>query len=291
MSLIEQRDSPAFGGNRDGQDFTDPAITTHYRHGLPPLDDLVPRQIPEGWMFTRADEAAREACRRMGDDRLRAQVAAFLGPQALPLRGDRPAFVLVRAVESADTEMARLVRLCDAVGAQPIVVTMHRDRFINFNPDKFRRARPTFWSSRPVVTLRVGDLKDADGTPMDRLRTRRGGSLVDFHGRLFQSVHPDVPRWDRSEWLRPGGHSDYVHFFALAMVGAVLVEARDNDPREAPFWRERVEPAFTRANELFGARPLMTCHYSPGEIDDDYWWGHPLSTLPVAKSILGDPRA
>ena len=267
-----------------------PPVAAPHRNGLPDLDDLMPRNTFEAWMFSRADVAAQEARSRMADAQLRAQVASFLGPHALPLTWAEPTFILVRAVESADTEMVRFTQLCRAVGARPVVLTMHGDRFINFNPDKFRRAKPTFWSSKPETSLRVGDLRGADGTAMDQLRTRHGGSLVDFHGQLFEQFHGDVPRWDRTEWLRPEGHSDYLRFFAFAMVGAVLVEARDSDPLEVPFWRDRVEPGFLRAEQMFGVRPLMTCHYAAHELDDDYWWGHPMETLPAAKAILGDPR-
>ena len=290
MKLTHAEEAPAATATAPRFRHGAPAVTTLRRHGLPDLDDLLPRNTFEAWMFSRADEAAQEARDRMANERLCAQVAAYLGPQVLPLTWAEPTFILVRAVESADTEMVRFTQLCRAVGARPVVLTMHGDRFINFNPDKFRRAKPTFWSSRPETSLRVGDLRGADGTAMDQLRTRHGGSLVDFHGRLFEQFHGDVPRWDRTEWLRPEGHSDYLRFFAFAMVGAVLVEARDSDPLEVPFWRDRVEPGFLRAEQMFGVRPLMTCHYAAHELDDDYWWGHPMETLPAAKAILGDPR-
>lgn len=258
--------------------------------GLPPLDGLCGGHGVASDLFTAADAAAAEAMRRQQDPALASRVAAFLGDAALPLPADRPTFILVRSIASLDNELLRFLRLCDAVDAQPAIVTMHGDRFIHFNPDKLRRARLTFWSSAPENHLRVGDLRGADGSRMDELRTRRGGSLIEYHARLMGAAGIEIPQFDRSDWLRPNGRSDYLRFCALAMVGAVLVEAMDSDPVEHEFWHREIVPGFARATTLFGARPLLTSHYAAHEIEDDFWWGYPAEFLDDARRLLGDVR-
>ena len=70
------------------------------------------------------------------------------------------------------------------------------------------------------------------------------------------------------------------------MVGAVLVEAIDDDPLEQAFFHQRVLPAWHRACRLFATRPLMTCHYTSDEIPDDYWWGYPGQHFTLAADLL-----
>ena len=259
--------------------------------GLPPRESLCLDHGVASRLFTPADAAAAEAMRRKADPELSRRVDAFLGDAAIPLPGDRPLFILIRAIASADHELLRFMQLCDAVGARPMIVTMHRDRFIHFNPDKYRRARLTFWSSDSERRLlRVGDLREADGARIDQLRTRRGGSLIDYHSRLLDAAGLNVSCSDRSEWLRPNGRSDYLRFCALAMVGAVIVEARDTDPAELEFWDREIVPGFDRAAEFFGIRPLLTSHFTAEEIEDDFWWGYPAELFDDARRLLGEVR-
>ena len=266
-------------------------MVTTRTDGLPPLEQLCLDHGIASELFTDARTAASQAMIRRNDADLYNRVQAFLGDAALPLPDDRPLFLLIRPIASADNELFRFLHLCEVVGAEPALITMHQDRFIHFNPDKLRRARLTFWDSEPSHHLRVGDLREADGSRMDQLRTRRGGSLIEYHARLLDAAGLDVACFDRSDWLRPNGRSDYLHFCALAMVGAVLVEAQDDDPDELEFWRREIRPGFQRAATLFGVPPLMTSHYAADEIDDDFWWGYPMDLVDDARRLLGDVRA
>ena len=257
--------------------------------GLPALASMVGGHGTPDRMFTSADVEAREAMRRCCDESLKARVAEFTrGLAPLPMR-NRPTFLLIRAIPSWDHETLRFLALCEAVGAEPLLVTMRGDRFTSVNPDKYRRARMTFWWGQRTRVLRAADMRCADGRPMTSLRTRRGHALSEFH-EAFLAAHTEVPVMDMTDWLRPGGRSDYCHFFALCMVGAVLVEAVDPDPLEQAFMHERMLPGWERACSLFGARPLMTCHLTPAENHDGFWWGYPGDAFVTAADLLYQGR-
>lgn len=236
-------------------------------------------------MFRRADEMAREAVARRQNRELVEDVRRFTAGVEIPATDDRPVFVLIRAIASWDNEVLRFLELCRAVDAEPVVATMLGDRFTSLNMDKFRRTRMTFWWGERTRVLRAGDLRAADGRSMAELRTRRGLPLSQYHHALLALHHP-IRTLDLSGWLRPDGRSDYLHFFALCMVGAVLVEAVDDDPLELRFARERMLPGWHRAHSRFGLPPLATCHFTPAEISDDYWWGYPGESFPAAAGLL-----
>lgn len=246
---------------------------------------------PADPMFTAADVAAELAVQRRSDEALVRQVTAFtagVGPQP---SGQRPVFMLIRAIHSLDFELLRFLDLCAAVDAEPVLVTMLRDRFTSINHDKYRRARMTFWWQERTRVLRAASLSGADGRAIGDLTTRKGECLSDYHHRLVRSAAPNIRMVDLTQWLRPGQRTDYLHFFALAIVGAVLVEAVDDDPAEQEFLHERMLPGWSRACEEFGTRPLMTSHYAPDEISDDLWWGYPGHLFSRAATLLYAPEA
>jgi hypothetical protein len=252
---------------------------------LPGFGDMVRGHGEADLMFRRADVMAREAVERRQNHGLVDAVHRFTSGVGPTSTNDRPVFMLIRAIASWDNEVLRFLQLCQAVDAEPVIVTMLGDRFTSLNMDKYRRARMTFWWQNRTRVLRAGDMRAADGRSMSELRTRRGLPLAQYHHALLNSQQ-HVRTVDLSDWLRPGGRSDYVHFFALCMVGAVLVEAIDEDPLERQFVRERMLPAWHRASSLFGVAPLVTCHYTPAENRDDYWWGYPGEAFATAADLL-----
>lgn len=235
-------------------------------------------------MLTHADEAARMAMQRLNDPLLCALIRDFTDGRA-PVAASRPVFMLIRAMPSWDHETVRFLHLCQAVNAQPLIITMLADRFTSLNPDKYRRARMTFWFPDRTRVLRAGDMRAADGQPIADLKTRRGRSLAAFHTALLRS-HASIATRELTDWLRPGGRSDYLHFFALCIAGAVLVEAVAADPLEQAFLRERMVPGWDRAVAQFGVAPLVTSHFTPAEIDDDFWWGYPGEAFQTAATLL-----
>jgi hypothetical protein len=251
---------------------------------LPDLANLAQGHGRADEMFTTADTAARLAVERLSNAELCQRVDRFTG-NVLPVRGPEPVFLLIRAIPSWDHEMVRFIDLCHTVGARPLVVSMLGDRFTSLNPDKYRRARMTFWFGDRTRVLRAADMRAVDGRAMTDLVTRRGTPLAAFHAD-FLGAHHSVPTVDLTSWLRPQGKSDYLHFFALCMVGAVLVEAVDVHPLEQEFMHERMLPGWERARTEFGHTPLMTSHFSPAEITDDFWWGYPGTAFLQAAHLL-----
>jgi hypothetical protein len=184
--------------------------------------------------------------------------------------------VLWRHLATPNYELGRFVSICAGCGLMPVVLTFHRDKFLNRNPAKCALARLRFSDSATdshLATIAIADWVNADGQQISSVQTLSGGSLVTFHRDLLSiSRFSTVTTGDISDWLHAHGATAkcyYHHFFDLFIRSAILFDSFLHSSGEESFTSEVVMPAFEGASSRNGLRPLVC------RLDPENWEGHP----------------
>ncbi len=195
-----------------------------------------------------------------------------------------PCAFLSRQLATPNFELHRFVELANAHSLTPIVGEQPADKFTSGNPFKCALARLRFSngfgriSSPRTATIKVADIKRADGRPLNEVQTYRGQSLVAFHHDLLSaSALSTISTFDMSPWFRANGglsaRSLYATIFSTIADYAIIFETFL--PCEHKFTSNVVIPAFEAAHRSRGLRPLI-CRLDPPESEgDSYWYQYP----------------
>jgi hypothetical protein len=188
------------------------------------------------------------------------------GPPCDPER--RPTAVLARHLATPNYELLWFTRLAQRHGFRPLVVEHLSDTFTVNNPAKRTLAvMPVVTgrsaNGRPILRRQTIVKPDAvEGWPIERIVTRTGERLVDYHHRklheTFGALAPVVA--DLRDLLPAGPRHPsayYVEFFKLLQGDMVLFEDFVVDSRSADFFRRTVLPAWRHVVETTNRRPQI----------------------------------
>jgi hypothetical protein len=243
--------------------------------------------------YTPHEEARVEILRRREDLDLRRRVEEFLGGPP-PGRPDEPGAFLCRTVQTPNREFFRFMELARSLGLPPHAQEYLDDRFCSMNADKLGAVRMTFHrgvNKRNEAMFRRRVIVEGsawDGAPYRNLRTKWGENLVHFHHGLLQTFFAGLTLINESAWYRARGLNPgefYPAHYARFLCHGVLLETYVETPREAPFIRDVVLPAFSRVISLFGVKPLIVPLLPPESAADPSWtwYGREVEEIVIGK--------
>lgn len=277
-SALEEMLSGLFAGTKKEE-----ALIPSYGEPVCFLYGLMANTDSAAWVYTPFEEAKTEIWKRWNDERLRREVAGFVGDIPEPLRNE-PRAILDRNVMSPDIEFLQFFESAQKIGLQPLGLEYVNDKFCSVNKDKFGLASMTFYCGKNrkneniIARRNIIDFHEFDGKRFNEIKTLWGESFVDCHHRLLYGIAPKIDIFDLSMWYeKHGGHARayYEYFLSLFVRNGVLFENFLMDEKEHDFTIEVVLSAFESAQKRFGVKPLIVPIAPPEEATDTYWWCYP----------------
>jgi hypothetical protein len=239
-------------------------------------------------LYTPFYQAFEELERRQSDADLRRSVDAYFRDSPPPPELARmPRAVMSPSLVTPNLEMEYLMDVWRHVPVPPLFLEFSKDKFVHLNAVKRSLGEMTFYrqdgSGRKQVSdsIRVVDFQEAQGRPMDEIKTLSGESFPEFHHRIFRAYFKDIDAeiGDFSDWFRAGQSFDpafpYLRYLGLFLIHGVLFANFTLEKRERAFTETFVLPAFAKLKEAFGVAPLIVPIESIGTDDQALWCYYP----------------
>lgn len=252
-----------------------------------------------------------EVKKRRGDACLRKRVEEYVGeiPEVFQ---ELPRAVLARHVATPNMESIRFAEMVQHIGLQPLWWQYSTDRFVT----KAKRCKVSLGKiqilngettlekniseieammrenrNMAVKTIRIIDLRVAEGKPINQILTKDGENLVLRHTRAFRKIFPDAEVWEATEWMKRFGEKAkdyYSYFLALFICHGVLLENFLMDEEEKDFTVNTVLPTIEKLQRLFGVKPLISPLLPLESEESDIWHSYPSHLLEdLAPNING----
>lgn len=208
--------------------------------------------------------------------------------------GEEPCAVICRSLATPNREFAKYLQLARSLNLKPVVLEYH-DKFVARNPEKYYLCKLTFYEKRrdaslmPSKSYKIIDFNTQEGQKIDNVQTIWGESIIDFHHHLIVKKYPQLENsiHDITDWFNQRRYITkyyYFHFLSLFIQNSILF---DNflvqDPQECAFFTEKVLPSFHRAEEVYGAKPLIYPVLPQKRAHQKYWYSYPIS---IRKSAI-----
>lgn len=175
-----------------------------------------------------------------------------------------------RHVATARYEDCAFILLAERAGLTPVWSTYVRDKFVDRSPVKYSYVRPRLIvgfgrrSGSPIVKkLDHVHPKAVEGVPIDRIVSKDGEGLVNWHRRLLEMVYPGALVTDLSDIYQAceGARGYYPLLLSLGIAHGVFFEdfhGGETGEELRRFTQNVFEPAFDEVANLFGVRPIIT---------------------------------
>ncbi len=185
-----------------------------------------------------------------------------------PFPGIKNMAVFARHVVTARYEDLVFYLLARRAGLTPVWLSYTADKMVDVSPFKrgllnhlvcSGRGRSGGFKTKPV---RLGNVQDWKGRPLNEVRLDGGELLVDYHHRRQQEILPGAITGDVSPWLTAIGKAKdyYVAKLAVYIAHGVLFEdyhGGESGAELGGFTTTVFEPAFAEVETLFGVKPLI----------------------------------
>jgi hypothetical protein len=245
-------------------------------------------------LYTPLACAVRELRKRREDAGLARKVAEFLDGRKPPHFRDAPRALHWPTVASPNTWMHEVHAAADAAGLAPLVFEYRRDKFHPGNETKRHLAQLRFFLGRDrhgsprTRCLNVVGVNGAAGKPFDRIHDLNGQGFIDFHHRLLRSIFPNTDLHDMSDWIESWLTMDafYDAYMSLCIRDCVLLESFRTEGSDRELTENVFQPAFHRAVERFGVKPLIVALEPVSGPLDWYWYSYPAEVMPLVEQAL-----
>jgi hypothetical protein len=245
-------------------------------------------------LYTPLACAVRELRKRREDAGLERKVAEFLDGRKPPHFRDEPRALHWPTLASPNIWMHEVHAAADQMGIMPLVFEYQRDKFHPGNETKLHLARMRFFLGRDrhgsprTRCLNAVDVNDVAGKAFERMHVRSGQRFIDFHHQLLRGFFPHTEVRDMSDWIEsfPTIIDFYDAYLSLCIRDCVLMESFRAEGSERGFTEHVVVPAFHRALERFGVKPLIVALEPVSGPLDLYWYSYPAEVLPVVEAAL-----
>lgn len=249
-------------------------------------------------IYTPLDCAVRELRKRREDAGLERKVAEFLDGRKPPHFLDAPRALHWPTVASPNIWMHEVHVAADQMGIAPLVFEYQRDKFHPGNETKRHLAQLRFFLGRDrhgsprTRRLNGVDVNDAAGKPFERIHAHNGQRFIDFHHGLLRGYFPQTEVHDMSDWIEswPTMDAFYDAYLSLCIRDCVLLESFRTEGSERDLTEQVFLPAWQRAVERFGVKPLIVALEPASGPLDLYWYSYPAEVLPMVEAALKGGR-
>jgi len=190
---------------------------------------------------------------------------------------------LCRDIYTPNFETHRFISAADALDLTPVFGEYSSDKFTSNNLSKYYLGKIAFHfgfgkkNGAKIKYKNIIDFNKANGKPLSSITTHWNQNLVDFHRELFLLKYPqftDEFFFDISKWLtKNGGNAKFFYnkFLALFVRHGILFENFMLEKEELKFTKEYFLPAFFKAWEDLGEKPIIIA-LAPTEVEGDLFW-------------------
>lgn len=176
----------------------------------------------------------------------------------------------------------------------PLVFEYQRDKFHPGNETKRHLGQLRFFLGRDrngsprTRCLNAVDVNGAAGKPFERIHSHNGQGFIDFHHGLLRRYFPQTEAHDMSDWIEswPTIDAFYDAYLSLCIRDCVLLETFRTEGSDRELTERVFQPAWQRALERFGVKPLIVALEPVSGPLDLYWYSYPAEVLPVVVEAL-----
>jgi hypothetical protein len=184
---------------------------------------------------------------------------------------------------SPNYETRRFIALAELGNLAPVIWEYLDDKFVTSNPEKYSLGKLSFYygtgkkGGAKIERTKIVDLQSYNGKKISEVQTLWGDSLVDFHHKILLDTYKEKTKlalFDASRWFHQNGsRADqyYDLFLSFFIRDGLLFENFLLDGAEYEFTEKVFFPAFRRAQNLFGVKPLIVA-LEPTDIEGDEFW-------------------
>ena len=251
-------------------------------------------------LYTPLVCAVRELRKRREDAGLERKVAEFLDGRKPPHFRDAPRALHWPTVASPNIWMHEVHVAADQMGIMPLVFEYQRDKFHPGNETKLHLARMRFflgWDRHGSPRTRcfsMADVTATAGKAFDQIHAHNGQRFIDFHHGMLRGLFPKTEVHDMSDWIEswPTIDAFYDAYLSLCIRDCVLLETFRTEGSDRELTERVFLPAWHRALERFGVKPLIVALEPVSGPLDLYWYSYPAEVEPLARQALngGSPK-
>ncbi len=207
--------------------------------------------------------------------------------------------VLFRQVATPNFEARWFIELTKDHGLNTIFFEYYSDKFTSNNFYKhslgqlvIHKDKNNKKGERIEERVTIVDFPIYDGKKLKEVYTLWGESLISFHKKIFNLYEYNLNNllfYDATEWLKNNGEKAvdyYTNFILLFVCRGILFENFLFLGDESDFTRNVLLPAFKKAVELSGEKPLIVpIPPMDSDIEEDIHWH---SYHPIIKSLINN---
>jgi len=256
------------------------------------------KKLFQSTVYTTLSEALKILEERQKDKNLKAKIEKLLNnniPE--PLKGDGKKGVHFRQIATPNHDVHWFTELTRDHGLKSIFFEYHKDKFTSNNMFKHSlgqiRIHDNINKNGDNIENKVTifDFAKYDGKPFKDILTLWSEPLVDFHRRLFGVCgysKDSLCFFDASQWLKENGvHAVdyYTNFILLFVRHGILFENFLLTGSEGEFTKNIFLPAFEKASNLAGVKPLIVPIPPMDNEEDVHWVSYDKKIKPFLKLL------
>lgn len=249
-------------------------------------------------IYTKLSEALKILEERKKDKALQDKIEKILNnniPE--PLRGSNKNGVHFRQIATPNHDVHWFTELTKDHGLKSVFFEYHKDKFTSNNSFKHSlgqlRVHPKLNKKGDHVEEKVTifDFNKYNGKHFKDVLTFWSEPLADFHKRLFDACgysRENLCFYEASKWFEENGpHAIdyYTNFILLFVRHGILFENFLLTGTEGEFTKDIFLPAFEKAFQLAGVKPLIVPIPPMDNEEDVHWVSYDKKIKPLLKSL------
>lgn len=262
---------------------------------------MLDRKLFNETVYTSLSEAVRLLKERQKDKKLKEKIEFLLrGNIPAPLGLGEDCAVQFRQVATPNYDTRWFLELTKDNNLKPVFFEYHEDKFTSNNDFKHSlgqlRVHEFLNKNGDNIEEKftVTDFNKYNGKKFKEVMTLWGEPLIDFHKRLFEVCGYNKDEfcfYNASDWFKQNGLKAvdyYENFLLLFSCHGILFENFLLDGEEGRFTKEIFLPAFEKAYEVSGVKPLIVPIPPMDNQIDTHWVSYGHKTGSFVKKILHD---
>lgn len=256
------------------------------------------RNIFNKVVYTPLSEALKTLKERQKDKALKNKIEKTLNnniPEPLKKYGKNG--VHFRQIATPNHDVHWFTELTKDNGLKSVFFEYHNDKFTSNNEFKHSlgqlRIHPKINKKGDHIEekITIFDFNKYNGKPFKDIVTFWSEPLVDFHKRLFEVCgysKDNLCFYDASRWFKENGVyavDYYTNFILLFVCHGILFENFLLTGSEGKFTKEIFLPAFEKASNLAGLKPLIVPIPPMDNEEDVHWISYDQKIKPLLKSL------
>lgn len=249
-------------------------------------------------VYTPLSEAVKILEEREKDKNLRNKIEKILnGNIPEPLKEGAKNGVQFRQIATPNHDVHWFTELTKDNGLKTVFFEYHADKFTSNNDFKHSLGQLRIHDNlnkkgdHMEEKVTIFDFNKYNGKPFKDIMTLWSEPLIDFHRRLFEVCGYSENKlcfYDASKWFKENGPTAiayYTNFVLLFVCHGILFENFLLTGSEGEFTKKFFLPAFEKASQLAGVKPLIVPIPPMDNEEDVHWVSYDKKIKPLIKAL------